>query len=81
MKKLLPLVLLIVGCNIFGEKEGICVLINMETNTILCYPQRPESQCRSDAENNETITPLKRVLKIRSVRKLKGNAPDRYSCP
>ena len=55
MKKLLPLVLLIVGCNIFGEKEGICVLINMETNTILCYPQRPESQCRSEAENNETI--------------------------
>ena len=31
------------------EPEGICVLINTETNANNCYPQRPEDQCKSDA--------------------------------
>ena len=53
MKKLLIILLLIVGCGIF-EPEGICVLINTETNTNNCYPQRSEAQCKSDALS-ETI--------------------------
>ena len=54
MIRRLIILLLIVGCGIF-EPEGICVLINTETNTNNCYPQRPESQCKSDAEMSETI--------------------------
>ena len=55
MKKLLIIALLIVGCDTYFEPEGICVLINTETNTNNCYPQRPEAQCKSDAEMSETI--------------------------
>ena len=54
MIRRLLILLLIVGCRIF-EPEGICVLINTETNTNNCYPQRPEAQCKSDAGNSETI--------------------------
>jgi len=54
MKKLLSILLLIVGCGIF-EAEGNCVLLNTETNTNHCYPQTPEAQCKSDAEKSETI--------------------------
>ena len=54
MIRILIIFLLIVGCGIF-EPEGICVLINTETNTYNCYPQRPEAQCKSDAGNSETI--------------------------
>ena len=41
-KKLLLLVLLIVGYGIFRE-EGICVISNMETKSNNCYPQTTES--------------------------------------
>ena len=54
MIRRLIILLLIAGCGIF-EAEGICVLINTETNTNNCYPQRPEAQCESDAGNSETI--------------------------
>ena len=54
MIRRLIILLLIVGCGIF-EPEGICVLINTETNTNNCYPQRPEDQCKSDAKMSETI--------------------------
>ena len=53
MIRRLIILLLIAGCGIF-EPEGICVLINTETNTNNCYPQRPEAQCKSDAMS-ETI--------------------------
>ena len=55
MKKLLLIILLIVGCDTLFEVEGICVLINTTTNTNNCYPQKTKSHCRSDAEKNETI--------------------------
>ena len=55
MIRRLIILLLIIGCDSLFEVEGICVLINTETNTNNCYPQRPESQCKSDAEMSETI--------------------------
>ena len=54
MIRRLIILLLIVGCGIF-EPEGICVLINTETNTNNCYPQIPEDQCKSDAKMSKTI--------------------------
>ena len=55
MKKLILIALFFIfGCDVF-EAEGICVLINTETNTNNCYPQTPEDQCKSDAEQSEII--------------------------
>ena len=55
MKKLLLTALLILGCDLFESEEGICVLINIETNSYSCYPQTTESQCNKDAKRNESI--------------------------
>ena len=55
MIRRLIILLLIVGCDSLFEVEGICVLINTETNTNNCYPQLPEDQCKSDAKMSETI--------------------------
>ena len=55
MIRRLTILLLLVGCDTLFEVEGICVLINTTTNANNCYPETTESQCRSDAEKNETI--------------------------
>ena len=55
MKKLLIILLLIVGCDNFFQDEGICVLKYTETNLYKCYPDTPESQCIADSNNNDSI--------------------------
>ena len=55
MKKLLLILLLIIGCDTLFEVEGICVLTNTTTNANNCYPDTTESQCRSDAKNSQEI--------------------------
>ena len=55
MIRRLIILLLIVGCGIFEEEEGICVIRNMETNSNNCYPTTTESQCNADVKNNESF--------------------------
>ena len=55
MKKLLIILLLLVGCDYFFEEEGICVLRDMVTNSYNCYPDMTESHCIQDAKKNESI--------------------------
>ena len=55
MKKLLLIVLLIVGCDHFFQDEGICVIKYTETTIYNCYPQTTEFQCIADSEKNDSM--------------------------
>ena len=55
MIRRLIILLLIVGCGVLQEEEGICVRRNMETNSNHCYPTTTESQCSDDVQNNESL--------------------------